>query len=185
MFLTDFLFNAANFLLLLRVAISYGKSGCQWLIIDSLYWKEFELLLSSLLILEVTMWVSSSILQESKKILSYCTFISPNYTFSLAGNIIVYTPSQGISREKYFINHNIKVKMPTLAGNKQVFHASLPSTENGRILYVRGGHQSVYSRADILFTVWKSVFHKWKKITPFLYSGKWNKKQDAWLWVWK
>ena len=34
------------------------------------------------------------------------TFVSPIYTFSLAGNIFVYTPNQGTSREKYF-NHII------------------------------------------------------------------------------
>ena len=34
------------------------------------------------------------------------TFVSPIYTFSLAGNIIVYTPNQGKIREKYF-NHII------------------------------------------------------------------------------
>ena len=33
-------------------------------------------------------------------------FVSPIYTFSLAGKIIVYTPSQGTFREKYF-NHTI------------------------------------------------------------------------------
>ena len=33
-------------------------------------------------------------------------FHSPIYTFSLAGNIIIYTPSQGTNKEKYF-NHNI------------------------------------------------------------------------------
>ena len=35
-----------------------------------------------------------------------CTFVSPIYTFSLAGNISVYTPFQGTIREKYF-NHII------------------------------------------------------------------------------
>ena len=34
------------------------------------------------------------------------TFVSPIYTFSLAGNIIVYTPNQGTNEEKYF-NHII------------------------------------------------------------------------------
>ena len=32
------------------------------------------------------------------------TFVSPIYTFSLAGNIIVYKPIQGTNKEKYF-NH--------------------------------------------------------------------------------
>ena len=40
---------------------------------------------------------------------NHSTFVSPINTFSLAGNIIVYTPDQGTNREKYF-NHNIKKK---------------------------------------------------------------------------
>ena len=45
-------------------------------------------------------------------------FVSPIYTFSLAGNIIVDTPNQGTNRENYF-NHNIyKGKMLTLAVKK-------------------------------------------------------------------
>ena len=30
-----------------------------------------------------------------------CFFVSPIYTFFLAGNKIVYTPRQGTNREKY------------------------------------------------------------------------------------
>ena len=48
------------------------------------------------------------------------TFVSPSYTFSLAGNINVYTPIRGSNGEKYF-NHIIyKGKMPTLVGNKHL-----------------------------------------------------------------
>ena len=48
------------------------------------------------------------------------TVVSPISTFSLTGNIIVYTPNQGTNREKHF-NHIIyKGKMPTLAGNKHL-----------------------------------------------------------------
>ena len=63
------------------------------------------------------------------------------FTFSLAGNIIVYTPGQGTKWGKNFIHNNYKVNMPTSAGNKQislhfllcrprVFHLS---TENLRV----------------------------------------------------
>ena len=45
--------------------------------------------------------------------------ISPICTFSLAGNVLVYTPSQGANREKYFNHVNYKGKMATLAWNKQ------------------------------------------------------------------
>ena len=64
---------------------------------------------------------------KKNKILISSTFNSPIYTYSLAGNKIIYTPSQGTNSEKYFINYNIKVKMPTVAGNKQLFHPSPPS----------------------------------------------------------
>ena len=48
------------------------------------------------------------------------TFVSPSCTFSLARNIIVYTPIKGRNREKYF-NHIIYTgKMPTLTGSKHV-----------------------------------------------------------------
>ena len=39
-----------------------------------------------------------------------CTFVSLNYTISLAGNIIVYTPIQGTNRENYFNHSNYKSK---------------------------------------------------------------------------
>ena len=39
---------------------------------------------------------------KKNNLMVFCTFISPICTFSLARNIIVYTPSQGTNREKYF-----------------------------------------------------------------------------------
>ena len=78
---------------------------------------------------------------------------------SLAGNIFVYTPNQGTNRKKYF-NHIIYQRkgMPTLAGNKhpsvhffphgpRLFHLS---TEKCTVRSVGNGHQSSYSRADII-----------------------------------
>ena len=48
------------------------------------------------------------------------TFVPPIYTFSLAGNIIVYTPIQGTNRENHS-NHTIyKGKIPTLLGDKHL-----------------------------------------------------------------
>ena len=45
------------------------------------------------------------------------TFVSPIFTFSLAGNIIVYSPIQGTNMEKYF-NHIIyKGKILTSLSN--------------------------------------------------------------------
>ena len=68
-------------------------------------------------------------------------FVSPIYTFSMTGNIIVYTPIQRTNREKYFSQFIFKRKMPTLAGNEhlsvhffihrpRLFHLS---TENLRV----------------------------------------------------
>ena len=48
------------------------------------------------------------------------TFISPIYTFSLAGKIIVYTPIQGTITEKYFIHIICKGKSPTHVENKHL-----------------------------------------------------------------
>ena len=51
---------------------------------------------------------------------------SPNYTFCLSGNIVVYTPSRCTNRERYFNHINYKGKMPTVAGNKHVSIYSFP-----------------------------------------------------------
>ena len=48
------------------------------------------------------------------------TFVSPIYTISLAGNIIVYTPIQGTNREKYFYRIIFEGKKPTPVGNKHL-----------------------------------------------------------------
>ncbi len=84
------------------------------------------------------------------------TFVSSIYIFSLAGNIIVYTPNRSKNREKYF-NHIIsKGRMPALVAKKhlsvllflhgpRLFHLS---TEKVRVQSVRNGHQSGNSRAD-------------------------------------
>ena len=61
------------------------------------------------------------------------TFVSPFYTFSLAGNIIVYTAIQGANREKYFIHTINQEKMPTLAG-KNTFPSTSPLI--GRVLSI-------------------------------------------------
>ena len=86
------------------------------------------------------------------------TFVSPIFTFSLTGNIIVFTPIEGTNREKYF-NHIIYIgRMPTPAENKHLsvhffLHRQRPfhhSTEKVRVYSVRKGHQSDYSRADTM-----------------------------------
>ena len=78
-------------------------------------------------------WLLSSV----QKIIIWNIF--PIYTFFLAGNIIVYMPSQSTNSEKYFRDYNIKAEVPTPAGNKHFSihffpHRTRPlhlSTENG------------------------------------------------------
>ena len=59
----------------------------------------------------------------------FCTIIFPINTFSLEAKLIVHSPIQRTNTEKYFMNYNIKVKMPTLVGNEQLFHSSLSSED--------------------------------------------------------
>ena len=83
------------------------------------------------------------------------TFVCPIYTFSLAGNKFVYTPTQGKNGEKYF-NHIIyKGKMPNLAGKNTSpsffsitdYVFSISRQKKTRVQSVRNGNQSGYSRA--------------------------------------
>ena len=96
--------------------------------------------------------------QKSYKIYENSTFSSPCYTFSLAGNILIFTLIQGTNRENYF-NHIIyKKKMPTRAGNKhpsvqfsfhrqRLFHLS---TEKCTGLIRKKRTSSTYSRVDTI-----------------------------------
>ena len=56
--------------------------------------------------------------KATKRYIHNSTFVSPIYTFSLAGNLIVYTPIQGTNRETYFNHITYKGKMATVTGNK-------------------------------------------------------------------
>ena len=69
--------------------------------------------------------ILSSVLHNEDLSLLYF-HVSYLYLF-LAGNTIVYPPSQGTNREKYLFISTSKSEMPTLAGNEQLFHPSLPS----------------------------------------------------------
>ena len=67
---------------------------------------------------------------------NYClfgTFISPIYTFSLAGSIIVCMPSQNTNREITLTKDDIKAEMPTLAIIK---HLSIHFFPQGRLLSI-------------------------------------------------
>ena len=57
------------------------------------------------------------VITNNKNTNPYCTFVSPIYTFCLAGNIFVYTPSKSTNREKYFKYFYYKRNMERLAGN--------------------------------------------------------------------
>ena len=119
------------------------------------------------------------------KVLNLYFHFSYLYLF-LAGNRIVYTPSQGTNREKYFKNYNIKFKMPTLAANNQLFHPSLPSWDAlfpsferkwKYLIRQRWTSKCLFPRRRIVYSL-KSVFYKWEKITYFLELKK-NTIQDA------
>ena len=81
------------------------------------------------------------------------TFVSPICTFSLAGNIIIYTPNQGTNRENYFNLIIYKRKMPTLHPFFLFFFDRIFwifRQKNIRVESVRYGHQSGYSRTDTI-----------------------------------
>ena len=56
-----------------------------------------------------------------------CTFVSPIYSFSLAENVIAYTPIQGTIEEKYFNHITNKVKNADSSGKQLPFRPSLLS----------------------------------------------------------
>ena len=64
---------------------------------------------------------SNTIPKATKLYINSSTFVSPIYTFFLAGNTIVYIAIQGANKEKYFIHIIYKGKMPTLEGNTHIF----------------------------------------------------------------
>ena len=100
------------------------------------------------------------------------TFVSPIYTFSLAGNIIAYTPIRGTNSEDYF-NHIIykrkKIRLwreinssPSISYFRdRVF--SIFRRKKVRVRSVGSGQQSDYSRAD---TINKNI-KKTSKIFPY------------------
>ena len=85
------------------------------------------------------------------------TFVSPINTFSLAGNIIFYTPIHSTNREKYFNRIIEKGKVSNLAVNKHIFvhlfthRPRLFFRQKNVLVYsVRSGYQSAYSGADTI-----------------------------------
>ena len=77
------------------------------------------------------------------------TFISPIYTFSLAGNIVVYTPSKGTNREKYFNHINYKDKRCLLW--REIYTIPSISSLIGRVFSIIRGkkHEPNPSELDI------------------------------------
>ena len=51
---------------------------------------------------QLTFFKEINTVPKATKLYNNSTFVSAIYTFSLAGNIIVYTPNQSTIREKYF-----------------------------------------------------------------------------------
>ena len=58
---------------------------------------------------------SAMIINLMIKILKISSFVSPINTFSLVGNLIAYSSSQGTNREKFFNCITYKQKRPILA----------------------------------------------------------------------
>ena len=58
---------------------------------------------------------------------NHSTFSSPIYTFCLAGNIIVYTPTQGTNREKYSNHIVYEGKKADFGGKETPLRPFLPS----------------------------------------------------------
>ena len=58
--------------------------------------------------------------KATKLSITSSTFVSPIYTFSMTGKIIVYTAFQGAKREKNFNLSIYQGRMPTLAVNKHL-----------------------------------------------------------------
>ena len=59
--------------------------------------------------------------------LSHEAFVAPTYIFFVASKVKLHRPRQFTSRENFFHYRNIKFKIPTLAGKKElsmnlVFH---------------------------------------------------------------
>ena len=89
----------------------------------------------------------------------FFTFVSPIYTFSLVGNRIVYTPSQGTNKEKYWHFYYIKARMLTLAGNKQLFHPSFPPMDARFSFFRRKIDGPNPSEMDIKMPIPPPTFH--------------------------
>ena len=131
--------TAANFRLFVNVAI-FGKKIQQWwrlncfllstipvykqIVVCSISWGNSFPLTTVNLIQQKSFNVICRVFYNTIIIIS--TFASPIYTFSLAGNIYVYAPSQGTKREKYYIQINYKVEKCWLWEEINTFQ-SIPS----------------------------------------------------------
>ena len=106
--------TAANFLLFINVAIILREELCQlWKLNWVLFFlskclsplssgKKFQPSKNSY-------WCQkySTIPTGSNLNTNISSFVSPNNTFSLAGNIVVYRPSQGVNREKVLLSYHL------------------------------------------------------------------------------
>jgi len=98
---------------LFRVVIFYGKSNDQSVILD--YFSEREINFGILAVLNNAMKGinNTGYYHQYYKIITNLVFLYFHFSYLylfLAGNIIVYTPSQGTNREKYSIHYHIKVR---------------------------------------------------------------------------
>ena len=86
------------------------------------------------------------------------TLVSLIYTFVLAGNIIIHTPTHSTKKQTFQIILVIEGKMPTLVGNEQLSIRFIPHrphlfhiwTENVQVRFVGIDYESDYSCADTI-----------------------------------
>ena len=163
LFLGASLETAANFLLILKVAMILREKFCQLWRLKWFFYSITKANISSYYDgnvstranIDFTKWVWYQRLQNYIIIivLSFLLFILFPWR-----ETIVYTPIQGTNREKYFNYLIYRGKMPTLAGNKhlsihfflhgpRLFHLS---KETVRVQSVRNGHQSGYSSVNTI-----------------------------------
>ena len=113
---------------------------------------------------------------------NFSIFVSPVFTFPLAGNIIFYTPNQVEMGKSTLVIIFIMERLPTLAKNKHLsvhFFLQGPrlfclSIEKVQVQSVRSGHQSGYFRAD---TINNNINRRSKKFSMRRNLEKFSEKE--------
>ena len=122
--------------------------------------------------------VLSSVLQNIINVWVFCTFIPPIYTLSLAGNIIVYKPSQGTNRKNYsYKKQQQRLGFRLWREKKQPFHPSLP-------LY--DGLSPSFNRkwTDLIRRRWASKCSFSSRLIDYSLKSVWSINGKHWIFPW-